>query len=212
MHNPESVLENETNKILGDFEIQTDHQIPTTRQDLVIINKKVNLLNSWLCRLGGWQSKNVKIKETLGLCQKTKKKVWNLKVTVIPIIIGALGTVPKNLINELEQLEIVWRAEIIQTTALLTSRRLGEAFYLSDSSERPSTNTGVKILQRIIIKYKNIIKISHEVINFIEKNHENLESGADSRRKKLSWNKDPKRYFPRGCTITLTFPNSHDAT
>ena len=43
------------------------------------------------------------------------------------------------------------------------------------------------------------------------KNNEDLESGADSRRKKLSWNKDPKRYFPRRCTITLTIHNSHDA-
>ena len=44
------------------------------------------------------------------------------------------------------------------------------------------------------------------------KNHEELESGADNRRKKLSLNKDPKRYFPRKYTITLTIPNSHDAT
>ena len=42
--------------------------------------------------------------------------------------------------------------------------------------------------------------------------YENLKSGADSRRKKHSWNKDPKRHFPRRCTITLTIHNSHDAT
>ena len=42
--------------------------------------------------------------------------------------------------------------------------------------------------------------------------HANLESGADSRRKRLSWNKDPKRDFPKRCTITLTIHNSHDAT
>ena len=42
--------------------------------------------------------------------------------------------------------------------------------------------------------------------------HKNLESGADSRRKKHSWNKDPKRHFPRRFTITLTIHNSHDAT
>ena len=35
--------------------------------------------------------------------------------------------------------------------------------------------------------------------------HENQESGADSGRKKHSWNKDPKRHFPRRCTITLLF-------
>ena len=38
MHKPESVLENETHKILWDFEIQTDHLIPARRPDLVLIN------------------------------------------------------------------------------------------------------------------------------------------------------------------------------
>ena len=40
MHKPESVLENETHKILLDFEIQTDHIIPARRSDLVIVKKK----------------------------------------------------------------------------------------------------------------------------------------------------------------------------
>ena len=37
---PESVLKNETHKLLWDFEIQTDHLISTRRPDLVIINNK----------------------------------------------------------------------------------------------------------------------------------------------------------------------------
>ena len=40
MHNSESVLENETHKILWDFEMQTDHLILARRPDLVIVNKK----------------------------------------------------------------------------------------------------------------------------------------------------------------------------
>ena len=34
------------------------------------------------------------------------KKLWNMKVTVIPIVVGALGTIPKGLIKGLEDLEI----------------------------------------------------------------------------------------------------------
>ena len=34
MHNPESVLENETHKFFCDFEIKTDHQILATWPDL----------------------------------------------------------------------------------------------------------------------------------------------------------------------------------
>ena len=40
MHNPESVLENKTRKILWDFEIQTDHLISARWPDQVIVNKK----------------------------------------------------------------------------------------------------------------------------------------------------------------------------
>ena len=40
MPKPESTLENETHKILRDFEIQTDHLIPARRPDLVIVNGK----------------------------------------------------------------------------------------------------------------------------------------------------------------------------
>ena len=34
MRKPEFVLENETNKVLRDFKIQIDHQIPARRPDL----------------------------------------------------------------------------------------------------------------------------------------------------------------------------------
>ena len=40
MHNPKSVPEKETHKILWDFETQTDHLISARRPDQVIVNKK----------------------------------------------------------------------------------------------------------------------------------------------------------------------------
>ena len=49
--------------------------------------------------------------------------------------------------------------------------------------------------QSWIISCLKMYKISHEVISFTEKTMKNLESGIDSRRKKLSWSKNPKRYF-----------------
>ena len=42
MHNPESVLENETHKLVWDFDIQTDHLISARRPDLIIINNNNN--------------------------------------------------------------------------------------------------------------------------------------------------------------------------
>ena len=40
MYNPTSVLENDTHKLLWDFDIQTDHLISARRPNLIIINKK----------------------------------------------------------------------------------------------------------------------------------------------------------------------------
>ena len=46
---------------------------------------------------------------------------WNMRVKVIPIVVGTLGTVSKSLEDRLEELEISGRIETIQTTALLRS-------------------------------------------------------------------------------------------
>ena len=47
-----------------------------------------------------------------------------MKVTFIPIVIGALGTVTDRLVQGLEDLEIAGPVETIQTTALLRLARL----------------------------------------------------------------------------------------
>ena len=62
------VLENETHKVLWNFEIQTDYLITTRRTDQVIVNnnnkKRQNLRNSRLCYPSGPQSENKrKLKE-----------------------------------------------------------------------------------------------------------------------------------------------------
>ena len=52
------------------------------------------------------------------------KKLWYLRVIVILIVIGALGTVTKGLIQGLVDLEIRGRVETIQTKALLRLARI----------------------------------------------------------------------------------------
>ena len=47
-----------------------------------------------------------------------------MKVTIIPIVIGAFGTVTKGLLKGLEDLEVVRQVETIQTTALLRTARI----------------------------------------------------------------------------------------
>ncbi len=52
------------------------------------------------------------------------KKLWNMKVTIIPFVIGASGTVTKGLLKDLEDLEVGDRVETIQKTALLKTARI----------------------------------------------------------------------------------------
>ena len=47
-----------------------------------------------------------------------------LRMSVAPIVIGALGTVTKELIQKQEDLEFGGRVKTIQTTALLRSVRI----------------------------------------------------------------------------------------
>ena len=74
IHNPESIRENETYKVLWDFEIQTDHRILASRQDLVILNKRKK---SELYRSTDYQ---VKLKES-------EKRDWTLYLSLIGIIL-----------------------------------------------------------------------------------------------------------------------------
>ena len=127
MHKPVPVLENDTHKLLWDFDIQTDHLISARRPDLIIINKKRKI-----CKIVDFAvlaDHRIKLKEYkkrdkyLDLALELKK-VWNMKVTIIPIVIGAFGTITKGLSKGREDLEVGGRVETIQTTALLKTTRI----------------------------------------------------------------------------------------
>ena len=128
MHNPTPVQENDTHKLLRDFDIQTDHLIPARRLDLIIINNK----KKRICKIADFADSadhRIKLKEGekkdkyLDLARELKK-LWNMQVTIIPFVIGAFGTVTKGLLKGLKDLEIGRRMETIQTTALLRTARI----------------------------------------------------------------------------------------
>ena len=86
-----------------------------------------NLLNTELYRSWRSQDKTEKKSEKRDKYldhARELKKLWNMKVTVIPIKIDALSTVTKGLVQKVGDLEIRGRVEITQTTALLRSARV----------------------------------------------------------------------------------------
>ena len=128
-NNPASVLDNDTHILLRDFDLQTDHLISARRPDLIIINKKKkkeNLQNYGLAVPADYRIKlkeNEKKYKYLDLARELKK-LWNTKVTIIPIVISAFGTVTNILLKWLQDLEIRGRAETIHTTKLLRTARI----------------------------------------------------------------------------------------
>ena len=119
---------NDTHELLWDFNIQTDHLISARRPDLIVIKKK----KKKTCKIVDFAvpaELKIKLKE----CEKKDKyldldwelkKLWNIQVTIIPIVIGVFGTVTKGLLKGLWDLEVSGRVDTIQTTALLKTARI----------------------------------------------------------------------------------------
>ena len=55
---------------------------------------------------------------------KELRKLWNMKVTIIPIVIGTFGTVTKGLLKGLEDLKVGGWVETIKTTAFFRMARI----------------------------------------------------------------------------------------
>ena len=53
-----------------------------------------------------------------------KKRLWNMKVTMVAVVVGALQTVSKDLERRLRKLKISEKIKTIQSTALLKSARI----------------------------------------------------------------------------------------
>ena len=84
------------------------------------------------------------------------KKLWNIKVKIIPVVIGCFSTVTKGLLKGLEDLEVGGQVETIQTTTLLRTtgilRRVQDScgdLLHSNPREKPSAKTGVKNSQGV---------------------------------------------------------------
>ena len=104
------MLENDKCKILWDFTIQIDMEIVHQRPDIVATDKENNKCRIIIdIAIPGDQ--NIKEKELEKINQDQDfrlkvQKLWNVKATVIPVVVGALGTVIEELENHLKTIGI----------------------------------------------------------------------------------------------------------
>ena len=52
------------------------------------------------------------------------QKIWNVKVKIIPLVVGSLGAIPKQFGNRLKQIGITARTAQVQKAVLLGMARI----------------------------------------------------------------------------------------
>ena len=98
-YEPEKVVENGSWKILWDFTIQTDHVIEARRPDMVIIDKTKNecKIIDFACPFNSRIEEREKDKmKGYNNLKRELKKIWDMPVKIIPVVLGASGKPPKN--------------------------------------------------------------------------------------------------------------------
>ena len=115
------MLENDKCKILWDFAIQTDKEIEHRRPDIVVIDKEKRERKIIDIAVPGDQNIKVKELEKISKYQDLRlqvQKLWDIKATVIPIVVGAFGTVSEELENHLKTIGIPIVISCLQKAAL----------------------------------------------------------------------------------------------
>ena len=83
---------------MWDSSIQTDHVIKAWRPDLVVVDKKersckiIDFAVPGDCRIEEKEKDKIEEYEDLG---RELQKIWNVKVKIIPLVVGSLGAIPK---------------------------------------------------------------------------------------------------------------------
>ena len=122
-HEPKSVLENEDYKILisRDFSIQTDHVIEARKPGLVVVDKKrtCKIIHFAVPEDSRFEEKEKeKIKKYQDL-RRELQKIWNVKVKIIPLVVGSLGAIPKQIgttaeIGQMQKTVLLGKARILR--------------------------------------------------------------------------------------------------
>ena len=126
-HQPQPVIENGSCKILWDFTVQADHFITARRPDMIFIDKEhherqiSDFAIPYDTRVDDKEVE--KIEKYLDLARELKK-VWNMKVTVVPLVVGALGTPAKALEKRLKTIGIETKITELQKAIMIHTSRI----------------------------------------------------------------------------------------
>ena len=127
-HIPDSVVENDSVKLLWDIHIQCDNVIEARRSGIVVLATKERFSIIVDIAVPADRRVEEKEQEKVGKYQDLKTEIgrmWGIrKVQVVPAVIGALGSVPKGFDKWIEKLDIQCNIVDMQKTALLGTARI----------------------------------------------------------------------------------------
>jgi hypothetical protein len=134
-HQPLTVAENNKVTVLWDMPVNTDREIKANRPDIIIKNKEEK--TCLMIDMTVPSERNVTIKELEKLSKYKDleieiSRMWEMKTTTIPIVVGALGLIKKGLdkrikqipgnptIPEIQKIVLLGSAHIIRRTLSIT--------------------------------------------------------------------------------------------
>ena len=128
-HEPETVMHNNDNNItiIWDMPVNTDRTITAKKADIIVKDSV-----SSTCKLIDMtvpSDRNIAVKETE---KKSKYKdlelevqrMWHLKTVLIPVVVGALGTVKKGMVENIKKVSERATMTEIQKICMLGSARI----------------------------------------------------------------------------------------
>ncbi|XP_063586885.1 uncharacterized protein LOC134764236 [Penaeus indicus] len=126
-HKPDGVIENTNYKILWDVMIQCDREIEARRPDIVVVDKqkRVKIIDIAIPGDVRVYEKEIEKIDKYKPLKDEIARLWQMqKVTIIPIVVGALGAITNRLGNFMQEIGIEICIEHVQKTALLGTARV----------------------------------------------------------------------------------------
>ena len=125
-HEPETVIHNKDNNItiMWDMPVNTDRTITANRPDIIVkdsVNSTCKLIDMTVP-----SDRNIALKETEKKCKYKDleleiQRMWHMKTVVIPVVVGALGTVKKGMVENIKKVSERATTTEIQKICMLGS-------------------------------------------------------------------------------------------
>ena len=128
-HTAEAVMHNKDNNltIMWDMPVKTDRTITTNRPDIIVkdsVNSTCKLIDMTIQSDRSIALKEIEKKSKYKDLELEIQRVWQMKAIVIPVVVVALGTVKKGMVENIEKVSKRHDVTEIQKICILESARM----------------------------------------------------------------------------------------